>query len=64
MLEVSTCGTDGLFYRNAGMPVYGISALFVMPGENRAHGLDERIGMREFHESVAFWYQLLHKVAD
>jgi len=62
--NMSTGATDGLFYRNAGMPVYGISAIFEMPGENRAHGLDERVGIRGFHKSVAFWYQLLQIIAD
>ncbi len=57
--NMSTGATDGLFYRNAGIPVYGISAIFGKPGDSRAHGLDERIGIQDFHESVAFWYQML-----
>jgi acetylornithine deacetylase/succinyl-diaminopimelate desuccinylase-like protein len=60
---MSTGATDGLFFRNAGIPVYGISALFSKPGESRSHGLDERIGIREFHESVEFWYQMLKVLA-
>jgi len=57
--SMSTGATDGLFYRNAGIPVYGVSAMFSKPDDWRAHGLDERIGVRDFHESVAFWYQML-----
>jgi acetylornithine deacetylase/succinyl-diaminopimelate desuccinylase-like protein len=60
---MSTGATDGLFYRNAGLPVYGISAIFAKPGDERAHGLDERVGIRDFHDSVAFWYQMLKTVA-
>jgi acetylornithine deacetylase/succinyl-diaminopimelate desuccinylase-like protein len=62
--SMSTGATDGLFYRNAGMPVYGVGAIFSNPGENRSHGLDERVGIFEFHESVAFWYRLLQTVGE
>lgn len=55
----STGATDGLFVRNAGIPVYGVSAIFGKSGEFRAHGLDERIGVEEFHRAVEFWYRLL-----
>ncbi len=61
--KMSTGATDGLFYRNAGIPVYGVGTLFSKPSDWRAHGLDERIGIRDFHESVAFWYQLLKTMA-
>ncbi len=61
--SMSTGATDGLFYRNAGIPVYGVGATFSKPGDQRAHGLDERIGIGDFHESVAFWYELLKTVA-
>ena len=61
--SMSTGATDGLFYRNAGMPVYGISGVFGKPGEYRAHGLDEKVGVREFHESVSFWYRMLRDLA-
>lgn len=62
--SMSTGATDGLFYRGAGVPVYGVAALFEAPGENRAHGLDERVGIEEFHASVAFWYDLFKTLAD
>jgi acetylornithine deacetylase/succinyl-diaminopimelate desuccinylase-like protein len=61
--SMSTGATDGLFYRNAGLPVYGINAMFSKPSDWRAHGLDERVGISDFHESVAFWYDLLKTVA-
>ncbi len=61
---MSTGAPDGLFFRNAGIPVYGISALFSKPGESGAHGLDEKIGIEEFHQSVEFLYQLLMTMAQ
>ena len=59
---MSMGATDGLFYRNAGIPVFGVAGLFYLPEDDRAHGLDERVGIAEFHESVAFWYELLKAV--
>ena len=61
--SMSTGATDGLFYRGAGVPVYGVAAIFEEPGENRAHGLDEKMGIEEFHASVAFWYDLFRTLA-
>ncbi len=57
--ELSTGATDGLFVRNAGIPVFGVNGWFMRPGDIRAHGLDEKIGIAEFHQGTEFWYQLL-----
>lgn len=62
--SMSTGATDGLFVRNAGIPVYGLSAIFARSGEVRAHGLDERVGIEEFHRAVEAWYRLLRRVAS
>jgi acetylornithine deacetylase/succinyl-diaminopimelate desuccinylase-like protein len=62
--EMSTGATDGLFTRNAGVPTYGVSALaFEQTEPSRAHGRDERIGVAAFHTSVAFWEQLVQRLA-
>jgi acetylornithine deacetylase/succinyl-diaminopimelate desuccinylase-like protein len=62
--NMSPGATDGLFYRNAGIPVYGVGAAFSKPDDMRAHGLDERLGIFEFHESVDYWYEMLKTFAD
>jgi acetylornithine deacetylase/succinyl-diaminopimelate desuccinylase-like protein len=59
---METGATDGLYLRNAGMPVYGVSGLFVDPNraeDVRAHGLDERIGVKAFYDQLEFTYRLL-----
>ncbi len=61
--EMSTGATDGLFVRNAGIPVLGISAIFEHPDDIRAHGLDERVGTEEFHAAVEFWYRMLRRLS-
>ena len=40
---METGATDGLYLRNAGVPVYGFSGLFIANDDVRAHGKDERI---------------------
>ena len=57
--EMSTGATDGLHTRNAGIPTYGVGAVFEPIDDVRAHGRDERIGVKEFHEASQFWYDLV-----
>jgi acetylornithine deacetylase/succinyl-diaminopimelate desuccinylase-like protein len=56
---MSTGATDGLYLRRAGIPVYGVSGLFGDVDDVRAHGQDERIGVRSFHEGQEFLYRLV-----
>ena len=60
--NMETGATDGLFLRNIGLPVFGANGLFVDPNsipDTRAHGLDERIGVKEFYDQLEFTYRLL-----
>ena len=56
---MSTGATDGLYLRNAGIPTYGVSGLFSSFEDNRAHGMDERIGVKEVYEGREFLYRLI-----
>lgn len=62
--EMSTGATDGLFVRNAGIPVYGVSAIAEEPDELRAHGRDEAIRAESFKNATEFWYRLMRKLAS
>jgi len=55
---MSTGATDGLYLRNAGIPVYGVSGLFGNIDDVRAHGQNERILIKSFFEGQEFLYQL------
>lgn len=46
--------TDGRFLNNAGIPTYGMSGMFSVPGENNAHGLNEKIRVRSLYEGREF----------
>jgi acetylornithine deacetylase/succinyl-diaminopimelate desuccinylase-like protein len=51
--------TDGRFLRAAGMPTYGISGVFIDVDDNRTHGKDERIGVKEFYDGLEYEYNLI-----
>lgn len=57
--NMETGATDGLYLRNIGMPVYGVSGVPIDYDDIRAHGKDERIEVRAFYEGVDFSYRLV-----
>jgi acetylornithine deacetylase/succinyl-diaminopimelate desuccinylase-like protein len=57
---MSTGATDGLYFRNAGIPVYGVSGLFYP--ETFAHGMNERIPVKAFYDGLEFMYRLVKSV--
>jgi acetylornithine deacetylase/succinyl-diaminopimelate desuccinylase-like protein len=59
-----TGATDGLYLRNAGIPTYGISGIFEDLDDNRAHGQDERIGVKQFFDGQEFLYQLVKALSS
>jgi acetylornithine deacetylase/succinyl-diaminopimelate desuccinylase-like protein len=56
---MSTGFSDDRQTRNAGIPSYDLSGIWIDADENRAHGRDERIGVEEFDESVEYTYRLM-----
>jgi acetylornithine deacetylase/succinyl-diaminopimelate desuccinylase-like protein len=61
---METGATDGLYVRNAGIPVYGVGAIFDDPDDIRAHGKDERIAIDRFYEALEFWYRMIRAFAS
>jgi acetylornithine deacetylase/succinyl-diaminopimelate desuccinylase-like protein len=59
---METGATDGLFLRNAGIPVYGVNGIAYDPDDVRAHGKDERILVRSYNEGLECAYQLARAV--
>jgi acetylornithine deacetylase/succinyl-diaminopimelate desuccinylase-like protein len=60
---MSTGATDGLYLRNAGIPTYGVDATFADIDDVRAHGRDERVGVKQYFEGLEFQYRLLKRLA-
>jgi acetylornithine deacetylase/succinyl-diaminopimelate desuccinylase-like protein len=60
---MATGATDGRTLRRAGIPTYGLGA-FESLEDVRAHGKDERIGVRQFDEEVEFLYRVVKALAS
>jgi acetylornithine deacetylase/succinyl-diaminopimelate desuccinylase-like protein len=50
--------------RSAGVPMYGVSGIFVDPADNRAHGLNERVEVKRLYEGREFLYRLVRRLAE
>jgi len=57
--NMSAGASDSLYTRAAGIPTYGIDGMFDDIDDARAHGRDERIGVRAFDEEIEFTYRLM-----
>jgi acetylornithine deacetylase/succinyl-diaminopimelate desuccinylase-like protein len=60
---MSTGATDGKYLRRQGIPVYGVSGMFGDMDDVRAHGKDERIGIKEFCDGVEFMYRFIKAIS-
>ena len=55
--------TDGLVFRAAGIPTYGVDGLFIRSKDDFSHGLNERIPVDGFYSSLEHWYLLVKDLA-
>ncbi|WP_331039485.1 M20/M25/M40 family metallo-hydrolase [Allosphingosinicella sp.] len=57
--------TDGKHFRGAGIPTYGVGSEFSRAGEDTfAHGLNERVRVESFFESLDYWPRLMRLLAS
>jgi acetylornithine deacetylase/succinyl-diaminopimelate desuccinylase-like protein len=61
--QMESGATDGLFFRQQGIPTYGVGGTPSDLDDIRAHGRDERIGVQGFYAGLEFEYQLVRSVA-
>jgi acetylornithine deacetylase/succinyl-diaminopimelate desuccinylase-like protein len=61
---MGTGATDSLYLRKAGIPTYGASGIFSDIEDGRAHGKDERIGVKAFYEGQEYLYRLVKAFAS
>ncbi len=61
---MSTGATDGSYLRNVGIPVYGVNGIFGDVTDVRAHGKDERIGIKAYYEGQEFLYLLVKEMSQ
>jgi acetylornithine deacetylase/succinyl-diaminopimelate desuccinylase-like protein len=61
--EMSPSASDSKYTRLAGIPSYGIDAMFDDLDDARAHGRDERIAVGAFGQDVEFTYRLMRDIS-
>jgi acetylornithine deacetylase/succinyl-diaminopimelate desuccinylase-like protein len=61
---MSTGATDGLYLRNGEIPTYGVDGTFGDMDDVRAHGKDERVGVKQYFEGLEFQYRLIKALAS
>ena len=62
--SMSSGGTDGMHFRAAGIPSYGVNGGYGKASDSFAHGLNERILVQSFYDNLAHWYVLLPAIAS
>lgn len=55
--------SDGKYLRIAGIPAYGVPGVFTDVDDDRAHGKDERIGVKDFYDGMDFYYEFIKALA-
>jgi acetylornithine deacetylase/succinyl-diaminopimelate desuccinylase-like protein len=60
---MSTGATDSHYLRAVGIPSYGISGIFSLPGETNAHGRDEKLRVKSYYDGLEFLDQLVRRLA-
>jgi carboxypeptidase PM20D1 len=61
--QMSAGATDSLYFRNAGIPSYGVSGLFMKASDDYAHGLNERVPEAAVSGALSHWKILLSELA-
>jgi acetylornithine deacetylase/succinyl-diaminopimelate desuccinylase-like protein len=56
--------TDGVFFNAAGIPTYGIEAVFIGPDLGGVHGLNEHVSVDSLLQGREFMYRLVKAYAD
>jgi acetylornithine deacetylase/succinyl-diaminopimelate desuccinylase-like protein len=60
---MDTGASDGKYLRIGGIPTYGVPGVFADIDDVRAHGKDERLGVKDFYDGVEFYYLFIKSVA-
>jgi acetylornithine deacetylase/succinyl-diaminopimelate desuccinylase-like protein len=61
--EMESGGTDGAFFRSAGLPSYGFFASFIKEEDIFYHGLNERIPVASVPVGLDIWHRIITRLA-
>jgi acetylornithine deacetylase/succinyl-diaminopimelate desuccinylase-like protein len=59
---MSAGASDSMYFRNAGVPSYGVDPDFAKPNDTFAHGLNEKLRASEVPAALDFWHSLLPRL--
>jgi acetylornithine deacetylase/succinyl-diaminopimelate desuccinylase-like protein len=60
---MSAGASDAVYVRAAGIPTYGVSGLWSYVGEiSGAHGSNERVVVKSFHDQIDIWEDMLREL--
>jgi len=57
-------GTDGMHFRRAGIPTWGMSGIVMNPDDSFAHGLNERVPIAAFYGALDHWSIIIKNLAS
>jgi len=57
-------GTDGMHFRRAGIPTWGMSGIVMNPDDAFAHGLNERVPIDAFYGALDHWSVIIKNLAS
>jgi acetylornithine deacetylase/succinyl-diaminopimelate desuccinylase-like protein len=60
---MSSGASDSMYFRNAGVPSYGVDPDFSRAGDSHPHGYNERTLASELPAALDFWHTLLTRLA-
>ena len=61
--SMSAGATDSLYFRNLGVPSYGVSGTFMHPKDSFSHGLNERVPVATIDGAVIQWRSLIRDLS-
>jgi acetylornithine deacetylase/succinyl-diaminopimelate desuccinylase-like protein len=61
---MDTGASDGKYLRIGGIPTYGVPGAFADVDDERAHGKDERLGVKDFYDGVEFYYLFIKSLGS
>lgn len=60
---MSSGATDGMHFRAAGIPSYGVHGEYIKASDLFSHGLNERLPVDSFYKALNHWYILIKEIA-
>jgi acetylornithine deacetylase/succinyl-diaminopimelate desuccinylase-like protein len=61
--SMASGASDGVFFRAAGIPTYGVSEAFIKESDDFAHGLNERLPVQSFYDGLVHWRVMIMDLA-